>query len=97
MKIRQLIAFLTLITTPAFAIDFSGIVTPETLVQHRAALSLTAEQETTLTGIYEGAKTEAAPLEEAVRTEEAKLGELLRGADLTDAAAAAQLQLLLEA
>jgi Spy/CpxP family protein refolding chaperone len=97
MKINQLIAIFTLITAPAFAIDFNGIVTPETLVQHRAALSLTVEQETTLTGIYEGAKTEAALLEEAVRTEEAKLGELLRGADLTDAAAAAQLQLLLEA
>jgi len=97
MKIKLLTIVLTLSTASAFALDFSGLVTPETLVRHRDALALTPEQETQLTGIFENAKAEAESLEKAVRTEEAKLSELLRSAEVSDGAASAQLQALLDA
>jgi len=97
MNYKLLLLVFTLSSTPAFALDFTGLITPETLVQHRDALSLTSEQETTLTGIYEGAKAEGETLEAAVRTEGAKLSELLRAAEITEEVATAQLQLLLDA
>lgn len=97
MKIKSLLLVFTLAATSAFPLDLTGLITPETLVQHRDALSLTPEQETTLTGLYEGAKAEGEALETAVRTEGAKLSELLRAADVTDEGATAQLQRLLDA
>lgn len=97
MKIKLLLVVFTLTATSAFAIDLTGLITPQTIVQHRDALSLTPEQETTLTGIYEGAKAEGEALEAAVRTEETKLSELLRAAEVTDEGATAQLQRLLDA
>ena len=63
----------------AHALDLPRLIKPETLTAHREALAFTAEQETELTRIYESAKAEASPLEEAVRKEETALTELLRG------------------
>lgn len=97
MNYKLLLAVFTLTTGTACALDLTGLITPETLVQHRDALSLTPEQESTLTGIYEGAKAEAEALETTVRTEGAKLSELLRAAEVTDEGATAQLQRLLNA
>lgn len=97
MNYKLLLAVFTLTAGTACALDLTGLITPETLVQHRDALSLTPEQESTLTGIYEGAKAEAEALETTVRTEGAKLSELLRAAEVTDEGATAQLQRLLDA
>ena len=61
-------AFFALVPA-AHALDLPRLIKPETLTAHREALAFTAEQETELTTIYETAKTEAGPLEEAVRKE----------------------------
>jgi Spy/CpxP family protein refolding chaperone len=97
MKINLLTFILTLSTASTFALDFTGLVTPETLVRHRDALALSPEQESQLTGIFENAKADAKVLEEAVRTEEDKLSDLLRAAEVSGEAASAQLQALLDA
>jgi Spy/CpxP family protein refolding chaperone len=81
----------------AHALDLPRLIKPETLTAHREALALTAEQQTELTRIYESAKAEASPLEEAVRKEETALAELLRGESLETSAAESKFSALLAA
>ena len=89
-------AFFALVSA-AHALDLPRLIKPETLTAHREALAFTAEQETELTRIYESAKAEASPLEEAVRKEEAALAELLRGESLETSAAESKFSALLAA
>lgn len=89
-------AFFALVPT-AHALDLPRLIKPETLTAHREALAFTAEQETELTRIYESAKAEASPLEEAVRKEETALAELLRGESLENSAAESKFSALLAA
>ena len=89
-------AFFALVSA-AHALDLPRLIKPETLTAHREALAFTAEQETKLTRIYESAKAEASPLEEAVRKEEAALTELLRGESLENSAAESHFSALLAA
>jgi Spy/CpxP family protein refolding chaperone len=81
----------------AGALDLPRLIKPETLTAHRESLAFTAEQETELTRIYESAKAEAGPLDEAVRKEEAALTELLRGESLETSAAESNFSALLAA
>jgi Spy/CpxP family protein refolding chaperone len=89
-------AFFALVPA-AHALDLPRLIKPETLTAHREALAFTAEQETELTRIYESAKAEASPLEEAVRKEETALTELLRGESLENSAAESHFSALLAA
>jgi len=97
MKLRFLFIFFISSVTGASGLDFEGLVTPESLAAHRAALELTAEQESQLSQIYESAKAEADSLEAAIRSEEQELKDLLKTDSLSPEAADAQLQDLLEA
>lgn len=97
MKIRILIAFFILPITGVFGLDFEGLVTPDSIAAHRAALDLTADQESRLSQIYESAKAEAESLEAAIHSEEEELKELLKTDSLSPEAADAQLQDLLDA
>ncbi len=89
-------AFFALVSA-AHALDLPRLIKPETLTAHREALAFTAEQETELTRIYESAKAEASPLEEAVRKEETALAELLRGESLENSDAESHFSALLAA
>lgn len=79
------------------ALDLPRLIKPETLTAHREALAFTSEQETELTRIYESAKEEARPLEEAVRKEESALQDLLRKETLEPGSAEANFSALLTA
>ena len=89
-------AFFALVPA-AHALDLPRLIKPETLTAHRESLAFTAEQQTELTRIYESAKAEASPLEEAVRKEETALVELLRGESLETSAAESHFSALLAA
>lgn len=97
MKNIVLTLALSMLVPAAGALDLARLIKPETLTAHRDALAFTPEQETELTRIYESAKAEAGPLEEAVRKEEAGLGELLRSDSLESSAAEANFSALLAA
>jgi len=97
MKIRILLALFILPVTGASGLDFEGLVTPDSIAAHRAALDLTADQESQLSQIYESAKAEAESLEAAIHSEEAELKDLLKTDALSPEAADAQLQDLLDA
>jgi len=97
MKIKILIALFILSVSGVSGLDFEGLVTPESLAVHRAALDLSADQETQLSQIYDSAKEEAESLEAAVRLEEEELKALLKTDSLSPEGADAQLQDLLDA
>jgi Spy/CpxP family protein refolding chaperone len=97
MKSILIASALFALVPAAGALDLPRLVKPETLTAHRETLAFTSEQETELTRIYESAKAEAGPLEEAVRKEEAALTELLRGETLETGAAESNFSALLAA
>lgn len=97
MKIRILIAFFILPLTVVSGLDFEGLVTPDSIAAHRAALDLSTDQQSQLSQIYESAKAEAESLEAAIQNEEEELKELLKTDSLSPEAADAQLQDLLDA
>jgi Spy/CpxP family protein refolding chaperone len=97
MKSILIASALFALVPAADALDLPRLIKPETLTAHRETLAFTAEQETELTRIYESAKAEAGPLEEAVRKEEAALTELLRGESLETGAAESNFSALLAA
>ena len=97
MKIRFLLAFFILPLTGVSGLDFEGLVTPDSIAAHRAALDLTADQESQLSQICESAKAEAESLEAAIHSEEEELKDLLKSDSLSPEAADAQLQDLLDA
>lgn len=97
MKSILIASVLFALASAAGALDLPRLIKPETLTAHRETLAFTPEQETELTRIYESAKAEAGPLEEAVRKEEAALTALLRGDSLDSGAAEANFSALLAA
>ncbi len=97
MNFRFLLTFFTLPLTGVSGLDFEGLVTPDSIAAHRAALDLTADQESQLSQVYESAKAEAESLEAAIHSEEEELKDLLKTDSLSPEAADAQLQDLLDA
>lgn len=97
MKIRILLSLFILPVTGVSGLDFEGLVTPDSIAAHRAALDLTADQESQLSQICESAKAEAESLEAAIHSEEEELKDLLKSDSLSPEAADAQLQDLLDA
>ncbi len=97
MKTIALLSILLVLVPPARALELDHLVTPETLMTFRETLGFSAEQEAELARIYEGAKSEATQLEEAVKREEELLNEKLRAEKLDPGAAEANFSQLLDA
>lgn len=97
MKALILVFAFAVFAPAAGALDLPRLVKPETLTTHRETLAFTTEQEAELTRLYESAKTEAGPLEEAVREEKLALSKVLRGEPLETSAAESHFSALLAA
>jgi len=98
------ILFAFLLCVPAFAsaIDMTslartGLVLPDTLVQHQSELGLSADQGERLRKIVEDAQQQGQSLEAAVKERQQALEGALQNNDTKAEAAAEQLKLLLDA
>ncbi|MCB1207526.1 MAG: periplasmic heavy metal sensor [Verrucomicrobiae bacterium] len=97
MKIIALALSLTFLACGANALDLDHLVTPETIFAFRDSLAFTPEQESELKQIFEKAKSESNALEDAVKTTEESLNDLLRTQELDSGDAETAFQALLDA
>ncbi len=106
MKTRLLTTTLVLaagVLLPALRADetldltAAGLLKPEFIKARAGDLGLTTDQGAALTSIYEAAKTEAAPLEEAVKKTRLALESALKQSSVTEPAAAEKLAAVLAA
>ena len=92
--------FLTASQLPAAQVEEwlkSGLLHPDMLASVRDKLALTEAQQTQLNSQFSEARTQAEPLERAVKEQQKALNHLLQDKSTTVEAAAAQLSKLLEA
>lgn len=75
----------------------SGLIHPDIIQQIKPELQLTADQESQMTRIVTEARSKAEPVEEALKTRQQDLQDMLRKSDTTADAASAQLAKVLEA
>ena len=99
---KKLVCFLLFTVThlPAAQVEEwlkSGLMHPDMIASVREELALTEEQQAKLKSQLGAARSQAEPLEQAVKQEQKALGHLLQDKSTTADAAAAQLTKLLEA